>query len=145
MGLFGLFKRKDRPDSRLRTVEAPSPRFPTALDAIVALVTDYRAHPKVAEDAWLTFTGDAGGKQAIIELSDDAVNFCVEQVDLPALLHRHGLGALADIARQGATPDTTLWPLPGATPDELAAVVDLAFREHFALEQGYRVRGEHQV
>lgn len=130
-----LFKREPMPEA-----SAPSPEFSSPAEAIAFLVAAQRG----IDGSWATLEGESrAGTQAAIQVADETVNLLLEETDLAAVLEGLGLTALASIAAKGGRreDDPTLWRLPDATPEEIAAVVDALFAQHFGLGEGYRLRG----
>lgn len=133
--LSKLFKQDPMPEAA-----APSEAFPMPADAIAHLVA---AHREIA-DSWVTLEGETpAGTQATIQVAGDALNLLLEETDLASILEGLGLTALASIARKGGRheDDPSLWQLPDASPEEIAAVADALFAEHFGLGAGYRMKG----
>ena len=129
--------------SNKRAVAAgPSDEHPTALSAIGALM---RAHVEAGDDGmWTTLTGAGNGKKALIEVAGEDINFCTLEVDLPALLRQSDLAAMAEGAHAGGRKhdDKSLWTIPGATPEQLALIIDAAFAGPCGLGPAYSVEGE---
>ena len=136
MGLLSkLFKREPMPEA-----SAPSAEYATPMEAIVFLVRTHRGMP----DTWVTLNGfTPEGTEQTIQVSEETVNLLLQETDLAAVLEGLGLTALASIAAKGGRreDDPTLWHLPDSSPEEIAAVVDALFAQHFGLGEGYRLRG----
>lgn len=140
---MGIFDWLGGPKERA-SVSAPSADHPTPISAIQALLEIDAA---AGDDGlWITFNASGGsaapGGAAVIEVSGHNLNFCTEEVDLPAVLRDLGCTELAAMVTAGGRKqtDTTMWTLPHAVPEELAAAVDAVFLKW--LGEGYRVEGE---
>jgi hypothetical protein len=141
MGIRDWFA-KDPGD--IRKVKGPSPEHPTARAAIEAML---RAHPDVGQDDdWISFEGEGAGKEAMVEVAGNQVNFCDVEVDLVRMLRESGLNALAECVRPADRKgkDLTLWIVEHATIEELIEIVDFAFARALGLGESYKVYGVHQ-
>lgn len=124
------------------SAKAPSAEYATPLEAIRALL---EIHAEAGEDGlWATFEARSPVGKAVIEVAGEQLNFCTSEVDLPAILQSLGCAALAAAAKAGGRKgnDRTLWTVPGATPEQLATVIDVTFAVVFGLGEAYEVEGE---
>ena len=135
MGIRDWFKSAPKP----APVSAPSALYATPFDAIAALVREYRAGNQAG---WLTFEGACERHSVVVQISGDVINFGTTEVALPSLLGASGLMHLAAGAGPGGHPkDRTLWSVPGASAEELAAIVHEAFVTILGLGEGYSLVG----
>ncbi len=138
MGIRDWFGAKGKGGVR---VTGASPEYPTTLAAITSLVD---AHAAAGDDGmWLTLSGRGNGRSATIELAGEQLNFCTEEVDLPGLLRSIGCDDLAAAARAGGKKgnDRSLWTIAGASSEQLAMAIDVAFARSLGLGEAYTVEG----
>jgi hypothetical protein len=140
MGIRDWFSKKP---ATLESVTAPSSDYATARSAIEAIL---RAYPNLGENEdWVSFQAEAGGKKAIVEVANNQVNFCKEQIDLPGMLRGGGLTVLADCVRPAGrkSSDLTLWSIENVSIEELVEIVDFAFTKALGLGDSYGLYAEH--
>lgn len=119
-------------------VIAPSVRYPTAIEAIAALL------PEAKSWQWATFEADRlDGEAAIIEVHGATINTCNEEVDLRAIARAIGLDALADAINVGGASgdDHSLHNVPRANVAEIAELVNAVYIHHYQLRTDYRIEG----
>lgn len=141
MGIKDWFAKKP---GTVDKVKAPSSEYPTARAAIEAIL---RAHPNVGkEEDWITFEAEGAGKDAIVEVADNQVNFCKVEIDLPRMLREGGLSALAECVRPAGRKanDLTLWNIESASTEELIEIVDFALAKALGLGDSYTLYATHQ-
>ena len=141
MGLKEFFKKMMEPGEGTHPdVEAPNEEYPTPIDAIAAILADCDL-----ENGWVSFVVKFGGAKHIVEVAGTSLNSCAVEIDLPSLLREAGLNALAEIVHPGGKKqdDRTLYEIPGASPQELAEVVNVVFRYHHKLPENYEVHGSY--
>ncbi len=118
------------------TVEAPSAEYPRPLDAMAAILEHYLGAD--TDESWVTFEAQGTERSATVQVAGRVINLLLEgHVDLPGILRRNGLDALAG----GCTPSDDMWILKDAGASELAMAVHTVFVDHHALGEGYRLRG----
>lgn len=125
-------------------VHAPSDRFAAQAEAITHLLAIHATIP----ESWITLVGESdAGSELVLQIADESINFLSTEVDLPVFLDSLGLTELAMTAgastreRVRKQSDPSLWTLDGVTPEELVAVTDALFVQHFGLGPGYRLTG----
>lgn len=146
MGIFDRLRKAMSPGAPRDTdsaaesghVIAPSPRYATAIEAIVALLTEMKS------PHWATFESHRrDGEVAIVEVAGATINTCNEEVDLRAIARTIGLDVLADAINTGGErgDDHTLHIVSGASVAELAELVNALFIHHYRLSASYRIEG----
>lgn len=139
MGFKDFFKKMMEPaEGTHPDVKSPSEEYPLPIDAISAILAGCDL-----DDGWVSFVVKYGGAEHIVEVAGTSISSCAVKIDLPSMLRDAGLNALAEMAHPGGKKqdDLTLHELPGASPQELAEVVNVVFRYHHKLPENYEVSG----
>ena len=113
----------------------PGESFHSQRDAIAALVEELQR----LGDWYGSVVGSLGDEQRLIQLTEDTVNFCAEPIDLAhftSMLNKHGLARLAPRVVESGKG---LFTIPEATPDELAAITDVYFSQHYRMGDQYHI------
>ncbi len=139
MGIRDWFTKRPRV---LGKVRFPSPEYPTATDAITALV---EANGQSGDDSsWVNFNGLNSDRSVLIQISGDQINLCKREVDIAALLIAKGHLQLSARVLPGGRKqnDQSCWTVSNATPAEIALIVDALFITAFGLGPGYQLTGD---
>ena len=120
-------------------LEAPSEAYPTPVHMYEHLLADLRDNWH--EGGWATLRAVRPAPIVVQVTPDGDVNAGLDQVDLPAMLRRAGLDALADATSTTHPGDRSCWRVRDATPAELAQAVHAIFSVHHALGADYAVIG----
>ncbi len=129
----------------LGKVRFPSPEYPTATDAITALV---EANGQSGDDSsWVSFHGLNSNQNFVIQIQGDQINLCKQEVDIAALLIAQGHLQLSTrvFPRGRKQNDQSCWTVSNATPVEIALIVDALFITAFGLGPGYQLTGDRDV
>lgn len=138
MGLFDKLKKAlTPPDLGLAIAGAralsPTLEHSKPVSAFAFVITAYEASPR-RTDHWCTFRGRDEGESARVQYTAAGLNTLAHEFDLASMLSSAGL---ADLASRTRVVGVGLHAIEGATPAELAVVVDAIFVVHFGFRPGY--------
>jgi len=129
--MFGLFKKKEPEPENGPFMEHPTGDFDSAIAAMEDAIKRLRHLPKW--DRWIAFSaqGQGNGEDsyefAEVKLLGNKLDAGEKPLDVPSVVQNAGVGATALVA------DGAQYSIAGASPQEVAQLLDTIFRDHFGL------------